>query len=59
MVRDPEFVLAQEGRAWDFLISQSGEWEDRERSWRMFREARERTQHRGLGGLRGRLLGRV
>ncbi|KAK7543096.1 hypothetical protein IWX49DRAFT_595600 [Phyllosticta citricarpa] len=52
--------VAAEGRAWDFLLAQMTDWDDRERSWGAFRREVD-ARGFGLGGggtaFGGRLLG--
>ncbi|KAI9799396.1 MAG: hypothetical protein M1833_004096 [Piccolia ochrophora] len=37
-----EEILRQEDKAWDFMISQMADWEERERSWARFRKQAEK-----------------
>ncbi|KAI9755897.1 MAG: hypothetical protein M4579_004111 [Chaenotheca gracillima] len=55
-VRRGEEVLRQEDKAWDFMIAQMADWDERERSWTNFRRELDRP-----GLLRRRLgvLGRA
>ena len=45
-------VLIRENQRWDWLLSQMGDWEERERSWSKFRKELE-------GGKRGKLARRL
>ena len=37
-----EEVLRQEDKKWDFFVAQMADWEERERSWKRFRNTVER-----------------
>jgi hypothetical protein len=51
--RDEE-ALREENKAWEFMLGQMKDWEERERSWKKFREGLEGKRKAGLGGrLRG------
>jgi hypothetical protein len=39
-----EEAVRYEGKAWEFMLAQMADWEERERSWRRFREQVGRTK---------------
>ncbi|KAL7274660.1 hypothetical protein RUND412_002423 [Rhizina undulata] len=41
--------LEKENEAWDFMLSQMKEWEEKERSWVFFRKRYNESQRRGFG----------
>jgi len=45
--------LDYESAGWDFFLRQMADWEDREKSWRAFREGR------GSRGMRKKLFGKL
>ncbi|KAI9839387.1 MAG: hypothetical protein M1837_002111 [Sclerophora amabilis] len=55
-MRRGEEALRQEDKAWDFMLKQMADWEERERSWKKFRRELERP---GLLRRRLGLVGRV
>jgi hypothetical protein len=46
LVSDPARALAQESHGWDFMLAQSQDWEDRQRTWRHFQRQKEEKQWR-------------
>jgi hypothetical protein len=50
-MQEEDLMLKQETRTWDFMIAQMSDWEERERSWKKFRNEVGRTR------LLGRRLG--
>jgi len=54
-IQEEDLMLKQEIRTWDFMIAQMADWEERDRSWKKFRNevGRSRLLGRRLG-LRGR-----
>ncbi|KAH0537199.1 hypothetical protein FGG08_005977 [Glutinoglossum americanum] len=47
--RDAE-ALREESKAWEFMLGQMKDWEERERDWRKFREGVEGRRKKGFGG---------
>ncbi|OBT81900.1 hypothetical protein VE02_09287 [Pseudogymnoascus sp. 03VT05] len=37
-------VLEREDRRWEWLLAQMNDWDERERSWKMFKEKKQRTK---------------
>jgi hypothetical protein len=46
IVRDPARVLAQESHSWDFILAQSADWEERQRTWKQFQKEKEEKHWR-------------
>ncbi|ELR04819.1 hypothetical protein VC83_07055 [Pseudogymnoascus destructans] len=46
-------VLVREDRRWDWLLAQMNDWEERERSWKKFREKKQRTRTESLASKLG------
>lgn len=47
--REGDEVLVREDRRWDWLLSQMDDWSAREKSWKRFRESREKKGMERLG----------
>ena len=50
-----EEVLRREDEKWDFLLAQMQDWEERQRSWGVFRSRVETRQKKRQSGWRGRV----
>ncbi|KAK2795972.1 hypothetical protein FQN50_009654 [Emmonsiellopsis sp. PD_5] len=48
---DDEALCAQESKTWDFMLAQMADWEERERSWKRFKEEMDKKIRPGRLGL--------
>ncbi|KAK2794091.1 hypothetical protein FQN52_009173 [Onygenales sp. PD_12] len=48
---DDEALCAQESKTWDFMLAQMADWEERERSWKKFKEEMDKKLRPGKLGL--------
>ncbi|OAX82008.1 hypothetical protein ACJ72_03646 [Emergomyces africanus] len=50
---DDDALCAQESKTWDFMLAQMADWEERERSWKKFKDEMDKklnSSRLGLGG---------
>lgn len=54
---EDEALRAQEAKTWDFMLAQMADWEERERSWKKFKEEAEKKVDAGVFRGQGLRLG--